>query len=219
MCLAKCDSDDGRAAMAELCDAYYEPVLAWLRCELRQADAARDMAHAFFANLLRGGGFDSADRERGRFRAYLLGSLKHFLLNQRATARARKRGGDQEHVSLEDETLLVADSRQLTPDAEFDRQWALTVLGHALQALKAECEEDGRGSFFEKAKPWLTGEGEYGDQSLLAAESGMTVPAFKMAIQRLKQRFRQCVKAEISSTLENQAMVEAEMKSLFHALT
>lgn len=217
--LAKADSDDGRRALAELCEAYYEPVVAWLRAELRDGDAARDMAHAFFARVLSGGAIGEVNQERGRFRAYLLGSVKHFLWNQCATQRAQKRGGGECITVLDEEkTAAVSDARAVSPDAEFDRQWALIVLGRALDALRAECAAEGKGAFFENAKPWLTGEGEYGDQAALAAECGMSSAAFKMAIQRLKARFRQCVKEEVAGTLESPEMVAEEMKNLFLAL-
>lgn len=218
--LAKADSDDGRRALTELCEAYYEPVVAWLRAELRDADAARDMAHAFFARMLSGGAIGEVNEERGRFRAYLLGSVKHFLWNQRATNQAQKRGGGESITVLDEEkTAAMSDARVLSPDAEFDRQWALTVLARALDALRVECAADGKDAFFDRAKPWLTGEGEYGDQVALAAECGMSAAAFKMAVQRLKGRFRHCVKAEVAGTLESGEMVAEEMKSLFRALT
>lgn len=217
--LAKADSDDGRRALAELCEAYYDPVVAWLRVELRDVDAARDIAHAFFTRMLSGGTIGEVNAERGRFRAYLLGSVKHFLWNQRAAQHARKRGGGESITVLDEEkTAALSDARALSPDAEFDRQWALTVLARALDALRAECASDGKDEFFDRAKPWLTGEGEYGDQVALAAECGMSAAAFKMAVQRLKARFRQCVKTEIAGTLESAEMVAEEMESLFRAL-
>lgn len=218
---AKADSEDGRKALADLCDAYYEPVQAFLRCELRDADAAREMAHEFFARMLAGGGMAQAERTQGRFRSYLLGAVKHFLSHQREAARRLKRGGGVVPVSLDDEASAVrkvADAGALSPEAEFDRQWAVTVLAHALEALRQECSTDGNPAFFECVKPWLTGEAAHGDQAELAVECGMTPAALKMAIQRLKQRFRECVKVEISGTLEDAAMVEEEMRALQSAL-
>lgn len=218
--LAKSDSPDGREALSELCTAYYEPVLAYLRRQLRDPDAARELSHAFFAELLAGGALAAADRERGLFRSYLLGALKHFLSHQREAAQRLKRGGGVVPVELDaPETLDVSDQSQPTPDEAFDRQWALTVLRRALDAVAAECHATGAASFFEQAKPWLTGEAARGDQSALAADFGMTPAAFKMAIYRLKQRFRQCVKAEIASTLADPGHVEGEMQALFAALS
>jgi DNA-directed RNA polymerase specialized sigma24 family protein len=213
VCIAKAGSDEGQRALADLCDAYYEPVVAFLRCELRDADAAREMAHAFFADMLRGGTIQGVDPERGRFRSYLLGAVKHFIGRQRDHALRLKRGGGAEHVEM-DESL--ADAAQRSPDAAFDRQWAMTLLGHALETLSAECTN---AEFFAAAKPWLMGDAGYGDQSALATQCGMSAAAFKMAVHRLRHRFRECVKAEIADTLEPGASVAEEMASLFAALS
>ncbi|MFN0080149.1 MAG: RNA polymerase sigma factor [Prosthecobacter sp.] len=218
---AKADSDDGRKALADLCDAYYEPVVAYLRCELRDADVAREMSHEFFAQLLAGGGITHAEREHGRFRSYLLGAVKHFLAHQREAAQRLKRGGGAVPVSMDEDASAaqaIPDARQISPDAAFDRQWALTLLSRALEAVRHECTAEGRAVFFDQVKPWLTGEAAHGDQAALAAACSMTPAALKMAVQRLKQRFRQCVKAEISGTLDDAAMVEVEMQVLFAAL-
>lgn len=216
VCQAKADSADGRKALADLCDAYYEPVLAFLRCELRNADAAREMSHAFFAEMLSGGSISGADRERGRFRSYLLGAVKHFVSRQRELAARAKRGGGLEAVAMESDE--VADTSQNTPDAEFDRQWAVTVLARGLEVLRCECEAGGRGDFFEQVKPLLSGDAGYGGQGALAAACGMNVEAFRMAVHRLKKRLRDCVKAEVAGTLDDPAMVQEEMQSLFAAL-
>lgn len=142
---AKADSPEGRRALAELCNAYYEPVAAFLRCELRDADAARELAHDFFAHLLTGGAIARAEQERGRFRSYLLGAVKHFLSHQRAAQRRLKRGGGVEILSLNGtEVRAVPDAGVLSPDAAFDRQWALTVVAHALEALQHECVAEDR---------------------------------------------------------------------------
>ncbi len=218
---AKADSDDGRTALADLCDAYYEPVLAFLKCELRDKDAARELTHEFFAQMLAGGTIRTAERDQGRFRSYLLGAVKHFLAHQREAARRLKRGGGAVPVSMDEEASTVRaipDAQTLSPEAAFDRQWAVTVLAHALESLRRECTADGKVAFFQQVKPWLTGEAAHGDQAELAAACGMTPAALKMAVQRLKQRFRECVKAEIAGTLDDAAMVEEEMQSLFAAL-
>jgi len=219
VCAAQSDSEDGRRALADLCDAYYEPVLAFLRCELRDTDTAREMSHAFFAEMLAGGSIGGADRERGRFRSYLLGAVKHFVSKQREFSDRVKRGGGLEAVSFEsDEVVELADARQMSPDAEFDRQWAVTVLERGLEALRDECEAGGRGAFFEQVKPLLSGDAGYGDQAAIATACGMNLDAFRMAVHRLKKRLRECVKAEVAGTLDDPAMVQQEMQSLFAAL-
>jgi DNA-directed RNA polymerase specialized sigma24 family protein len=218
---AKADSEDGRMALADLCDAYYEPVFAFLKCELRDKDAARELTHDFFASMLSGGAIRAAERDFGRFRSYLLGAVKHFLSHQREAAQRLKRGGGMVPVSLDEDASAVREipaAQTLSPEAAFDRQWAVTVLAHALETLRRECTADGKLAFCEQVKPWLTGEAAHGDQSELAAACGMTPAALKMAVQRLKKRFRDCVKAEVAGTLEDAAMVAEEMLSLQAAL-
>lgn len=219
VCLAKADSDDGRKALADLCDAYYEPVVAFLRCELRDADAAQDMTHAFFAEMLAGGTIRTAERERGRFRSYLLGAVKHFLYHQREAEKRLKRGGGAEAASLDDEEAQeVADPTQPSPDLAFDRQWALTLLSRALNELQRECEIEGKAAEFEKLQPWLTGDAAHGDQQELAESLGMNLNSLKSQIHRLKQRFRALVRAEIAGTLEEGGSIEEEMIVLFATL-
>lgn len=219
VCLAKADSDDGRRALADLCDAYYEPVVAYLRSVFRDADAAREMSHAFFEEMLGGGTINKAERERGRFRSYLLGAVKHFVSHQRDAAQRMKRGGGMESVSLDDaEVAEVPDARRLSPDAEFDRQWAMTVITRGMAALRAECMAEGRGVFFDAVSGILNGHASHGDQTALAASCGMSFDAFRMAVSRLKKRLRQCVKSEVAGTLEDPAAVQDEMKTLFAAL-
>jgi RNA polymerase sigma factor (sigma-70 family) len=219
VCLAKADSDDGRRALADLCDAYYEPVVAYLRRALRDSDAARDMSHAFFAAMLQGGTIQTADPSRGRFRSYLLGAVKHFLSHQREAMQRLKRGGGHEMVPMDhEEAVEVADQRRASPDAAFDKQWAVTVLGRALESLQEECRAQGRGEVFERVKPMLTGECDHGEQAAMAAACGLNAASFRMTVHRLRKRLRQCVKREVAGTLEDPAMVEEEMAVLFAAL-
>jgi RNA polymerase sigma-70 factor (ECF subfamily) len=219
VCLAKADSEDGRLALAELCDAYYQPVIAFLRCELRDADAAQEMAHAFFAEVLSGGAFDTVDRERGRFRSYLLGAVKHFLMRQRLLASRQKRGGGMEAMSLDNEEAgELADAAQPAADRVFDRQWARTLLDHALDSLRGECAAKGKTALYDAAMPWLTGESEHGDQLALATELGMNLNTLKSEIHRLKRRYRDLVREEVSGTLSSGDSIEEEMSALFTAL-
>ena len=218
VCLAKVASDDGRRALTELCEAYYEPVVAYLRCELRDAEAARELSHSFFEQLLAGGRIHTADPARGRFRSYLLGAAKHFLAHHREAAARMRRGGGQTPVLLDDAEVAAVADGQLSPDAVFERQWAVTVLARGLDALRAECAAEGKAELFEQVKPLLTGDSAHGAQADAAAACGMNVAAFRMALHRLKKRLRQCVKAEVAGTLEDPAMVQEEMQALFVAL-
>jgi DNA-directed RNA polymerase specialized sigma24 family protein len=217
--LAKADSEDGRVALADLCASYYEPVVTFLRCKLGDSEAARELSHAFFSKMLEGGTIAMADEKRGRFRSYLLGAVKHFLSNHLAAEFRQKRGGGLEGSSIhEDELMDFPDKTQLSPDAAFDRQWAVTVLAHGLDALRQECGIAGRASFFEIVKPLLTGDSAHGDQAAMAAACGMNLAAFRMALHRLKKRLRDCVKKEVAGTLDDPGMVQEEMRTLFTAL-
>ena len=219
VCLARADSDEGRRALADLCDAYYEPVVTYLRTVLRDADAARDMSHAFFEQMLGGGTIGTADPNRGRFRSYLLGAVKHFLSNQREAAGRMKRGGGAEMVSM-NETGALGELKDgvITPDAEFDRQWAITVMARAMEALEAECIASGEGEFFAAVRGILGGQSERGAMTDLATERGMSFDALRMAVHRLRKRLRDCVKSEVAGTLEDPASVQEEMEALFSAL-
>ncbi|MFT4692778.1 MAG: RNA polymerase sigma factor (sigma-70 family) [Limisphaerales bacterium] len=219
---SKADSPAGRRALGELCEAYYEPVTAFLRCEVHDSQVAGDLAQDFFAKMLQGGSIARADQGQGRFRSYLLGAVKHFLSHYREAKRRRKRGGGVEDVSLYDtetgEIRPLPDGRELSPDAAFDRQWALTVLARTLEALRLESDAAGRAEFFEQVKPWLTGEAARGDQSVLAEKCGMNANALKVAVHRLKRRFRDLLKAEIAGTLDDPDSIDGEMQALFAAL-
>lgn len=216
------DSPAGRQALAELCEAYYEPVAAFLRCQMRDAATADDLAHDFFTKMLAGGTIAGAQPDKGRFRSYLLGAVKHFLSHHREASRRLKRGGGVEDESLHDpetgEFRSLPDDRSLSPDEAFDRQWALTVLARTLGSLQQESEAAGRGEFFEGIKPWLTGEAAHGDQTALAEKCGMNPNALKVAIHRMKRRFRELLKTEIAGTLDQAQAIEAEMQALFAAL-
>lgn len=218
VCLAKADSDDGRKALADLCDAYYEPVVAYLRSVFRDADAAREMSHAFFAEVLAGGRIGGAEPERGRFRFYLLGATRHFVARHREAGTRQKRGGGAPPLSLNTESLQVAGAPHATPEAVFDRQWAVTVLARAMAALEVESRAQGKPEQVEQLRPWLMGESGYGDQAATAAKLGLSPQAMKTLVHRMRARFRQCVKAEIAGTLRDAAAVEDEMRSLLAAL-
>lgn len=217
--LAKINSEDGQRALADLCDTYYEPVVAYLRRVLHDPDEAREMSHAFFEEMLSGGTLRTAEQSRGRFRSYLLGSIKHFVSHQRQASQRIKRGGAVESVSLDNpEAAEVPDARQLSPDAEFGRQWAIIVIARGMEALRAECLAEGKGAFFEAAQGFLNGHASHGDQTTQATACGMSADAFRMAVTRLKKRLRQCVKEEIAGTLDDSTNVQDEMQMLFAAL-
>lgn len=218
------EDTQAKAALSELCEAYYAPVVAFLRRDGRAEDVARDLAHDFFAKLLEGGTIDGADPLRGKFRSYLLTVLKRFAANQRERDHAAKRGGGQVHAVIDggsEQTgagLQIADASVEAPDAAFDRQWALTLLARALSRLESELREDGKSTHFDVLKPWLTAEADATPQTEAAARLGMSIEAVKVAVHRLRKRFRESVKAEIAHTVSDADTVREELDALMGAL-
>lgn len=214
------DGVEAKVALSDLCAAYYAPVVAFLRREGREEDAAREMAHAFFATLLEGG-LGAPDPERGRFRGYLLGALKHFLSKQRAAASAEKRGGGLTPVPLVAETdtspgLPVPAAPEPPPEWIFDREWAFTLIVRALAALEAEHAH--RPGCFAALKPWLDAS-PAGDQADTATALGMSPTALKVAIHRLRVRFRELIRAEVAATVHDPADTTGELRHLIAIVT
>jgi DNA-directed RNA polymerase specialized sigma24 family protein len=211
--LASGEGAEAKAALSDLCAAYYAPVVAFLRREGRDEDAAREMAHGFFESLLQGG-VGAPERERGRFRSYLLGALKHFLSKQRAASVAEKRGAGAEHLSIfgEHETQPGIALPAAPDDAfVFDREWAHTLIARALAALEAEHSE--KVEVFRTLKPWLDG-GATSPQADAARALGMSGTAVKVAIHRLRVRFRELIRAEVAATVSTAEDVADELRHL-----
>ena len=216
-------SAEGRQALSDLCAAYYKPVVAFMRREGFEEDAARDLAHDFFRQLLERPSLQGANRAEGRFRNYLLGAIKHFLAHERERGNRLKRGGGTIALPLDAGTdtspgVVLADHNELSPDKFFDRQWALAVLERAFAALETEREAAGKDAEFARLKPWLTGDAVYGEQAEAARGLGLSEGALKVTVHRLRRRFRELLKAEIAQTLDMPEAVEEEMRHLFSAL-
>ena len=223
--IARANGEDAaaQAALSELCAAYYAPVNAFLRAEGRTEDAARELAHEFFARVLAGGALGGAlggaDAARGRFRSYLLGALKHFLADHRDRAHAEKRGSGIAPEPLETATsagLALPAARD--DDRIFDRQWALTLIARALEITGNELRDAGKSAHFDALKPWLTGESAALSQADAARQLGMNEGAVKVAIHRLRQRFREAVKSEIAQTVRGDGDVDDELRHLLAVL-
>lgn len=222
---ARGETPEARAALGELCEAYYQPVLRFLRREGRDEDAARELTQEFFARILARGAFDEATPERGKFRSYLLGALKHFLADHRKHEQRLKRGGGVVPESLdasaegEQEPLQVADTSAPAPEAFFDREWALAVMARALEVLQKEFTAADKADQFETLKPWLMGESSTMSQADAARRLGLSEGAVKVVIHRLRKRFRDAVRAEISQTLRDPSLVDEELRHLIEALS
>jgi RNA polymerase sigma-70 factor (ECF subfamily) len=222
---ARGETAQARAALAELCESYYLPVLRFLQYEGRAEDEARELTQEFFARILARQGFSEATPEGGRFRSYLLGALKHFLADQRKHELRLKRGGGVNIESLdtpgdeENPLLQVADASAPSPEAEFDRQWALTVIEKAANRLHEQFVSEGKTDQFNTLKLWLMGEAAALSQRDAARQLGLSESAVKVAIHRLRKRFRDEVRLEVSHTLNEPSLVEEEMHHLIAALS
>jgi RNA polymerase sigma-70 factor (ECF subfamily) len=217
-------SPAGQQALSELCDAYYEPVVAFLGRSGRDPDAAREVAHEFFAQLLTKPNLGGAEPGRGRFRTYLLGALKHHLSRQREHAARKKRGGAAETIPLEAGTdtspgVDPGDWRTLPPDREFDRQWAMHALRRATQALEVEWREAGKADEFLALRPFIGSEMESGALASLAAARGESSGTLRKTLSRMRLRFRYHVKAQLAPTLAEHSELDDEMRGLFAALS
>ena len=219
---AKGDDATAKSALSELCEAYYAPVVAFLRAGGREEDAARELAHEFFARILGGQSLAGADAARGRFRAYLLGAVKHFVSDRRDRDRAGKRGGGAEAVPLDTSTaagLNLAAPADAQLDRAFDRQWALTIIARAMDAVGAELRDAGKGEQFDVLKPWLIGtESPALSQANASRMLGIGEGAVKVAIHRLRHRFREAVKAEIAETVPADSDIDDELGHLVAVL-
>lgn len=209
-------------ALADLCAAYYVPVHAYIARTARDLGDPRDLTQEFFARVLGGAMLGGADRERGRFRAYVLGAVKHFLADTRDRLHAAKRGAQHEHVPLVAGTdtspgIEVPDATP--PDAWFDRQWGVAVLDRALTALAAEHAAQGKSTQFHVLKQWLSGDTNTLSQTDAAGQLGLSEGALKVAIHRLRKRFRECVKAEIAGTVSDEKDVRDELRYLIEVVT
>ena len=185
-----------RQAMSQLCANYYHPVHRFIRARVFHEDAARDLTHDFFAQLLERAAMHNVAPDQGRFRSYLLGAVKNFLAEHHRRRIALKRGGGKEDVSLQTggpdgEPLDVAEeSRPGDSDPLFDREWAETIVSRAASALAAEYEAASKSKLFDALKPWLLGEDEEASRPDMAQRLDMTDGALKVALHRLRKRMR-----------------------------
>ena len=211
----------GSDALAELCRTYWYPLYAYVRRSGRDRHQSEDLIQEFFARLLAGNSLGGVDRAKGKFRSFLLAALKHFLANEWDRAQAQKRGGAQIPIALDG---LSADTRyrlepadDRTPDKVFERQWALTVLEQALARLKNEYTDAGKSGLFEELKGFLTGDGQGEAYSAIAGRNGMTQGSLKVAVHRLRRRYRALLREEVAQTVSDPKEVEGEIRALFAA--
>lgn len=214
-------SEAGRASLEVLCSSYWYPLYTYVRRRGHDADEARDLTQGFFTRLFEKQDIQDADPERGRFRAFLLTALKHYLANEWDREQAQKRGGGRVHVSIDmegaDERFGIRARREESPERSFERAWALALLERVLDALRKDYEARGKSETFAALKGFLTTEGTE-SQAAIAERLGTTEGAVKVAVHRLRGRYREAIRDEIASTLANPADIDAELATLFEAL-
>jgi RNA polymerase sigma-70 factor (ECF subfamily) len=209
-------------ALQKLCKVYWYPLYAFLRRQGQSRQDAEDLTQEFFARLLARNDLATVDRSKGRFRSFLLASMKHFLANEWDKTRAQKRGGGKQifSINLEDsESRYAAEpTHDITPDKLYDRRWAMTILDQVMVKLREEMRAEGKLDQFEQMKLFLTGNKGEVRYAKVAENLGMSETAVKTAVHRLRKRYRQLLSAVISDTVETRQDVEQEMHYLLAAL-
>ena len=212
---------ESRDALDVLCRLYWPPVYSFVRATGHDAESARDLTQGFFARLLEKSDLRQVDRTRGRFRAFLLASVKHFVANEWDRVRAQRRGGGRTLASLDVEDAEAKYGLSLavpqTPETIYEKQWALTLLEHALSRLGEEMARSKHAQHFSRFRPFLTFEGSEASYQDLAQELGMSEAAIKVTIHRMRRRFGGLLREEVAQTLDgaSPADVDDEIRYLF----
>ncbi len=208
-------------ALEQLCRTYWYPLYAYVRRNGRTHEDAEDLTQGFFARFLKRNYLAGLSSERGRFRAFLLASLKHFLANEWDRAHRQKRGGHEPGLSLDWQT---ADSRYqiqpadaLSPEKIYDREWALALLERVIGRLGDECAGAGHTKLFGQLEPFLTLDKTTVPYARAAAELGMAEGTVRVAVHRLRRRYRALLRDEVARTLSDPGQVEEEMRALLGA--
>jgi RNA polymerase sigma factor (sigma-70 family) len=212
----------GAEAFARLCERYYEPLYSYLRRRGWTAEDAQELTQGFMARLIEKELLRHADPARGRFRAFLLTSLKHYAANEHVRATAAKRGGAQTFLSLD---LEAAEDRyrneprdDLTPERLYERRWALAVLERALDALRAEFRANGRETLYDAVHQRLMGETDTPPYRTIAERFGTSESAVKVTVHRMRRRYGELVRTEVAGTVESEKAVDDELRYLLTAL-
>ena len=210
-------SPDAKSALASLCETYWFPVYAFIRRSGHPHEAAQDLTQGFFTKVLEKNYFKDAKKERGRFRSFLLTSVRHYLSNQRDWDNAAKRGGGAPHLSMEfddgDRKYQIEPVEDETPERIYERRWALAALDAAITRVSGKYEGAGRRKLFDKLRPFLTGDDPQ-SYATLASDLKMTEGSLRVAVYRLRQQFAECLREVIGETVEEQEEVADELRHL-----
>jgi RNA polymerase sigma-70 factor (ECF subfamily) len=215
-------AERAREALAELCQAYWRPVYAFVRRKGNDPDRAADLTQDFFTRLIEPGALAAVDAAKGRFRSFLMAACTHFLSNRRVHERALKRGGGRSPVSIDrleaEQRLRYEPFHEMTPERIFLRQWATTLLDRVIAQLRSEASVKGRSRLFDQIGPALLGRESAPSYARIAADLGVSETTIKVAVHRYRARYRELLRAEIARTVADPAEIEEEVSSLIQAL-
>ncbi len=215
-------SPEAKTALATLCETYWFPLYAFVRRQGYDAQDAQDLTQGFLTRLLEKKDLRDVQRERGKFRSFLLASMKHFLLNEWDRTQAQKRGGGQRMLSVDfdeaERRLRLEPSHEQTPEVIFEKQWALTLLDRVRAVLREEFVRSHKAEQFDRLHVYLTGEKSALTYAEVAAELRISEAAVKMAVSRLRRRFHDRLRKEIVQTVATQDEVDDEIRALIDAL-
>jgi DNA-directed RNA polymerase specialized sigma24 family protein len=210
------------AAMERLCRTYWYPLYAYTRWRGYSAEDGEDLTQEFFARLLQKNFLAQVGPEKGKFRSFLLASLNHFLANDYDRATAQKRGRGQATISLDaaaaEGMFALEPVCERTPETLFDERWAAALLDQAFVRLRSEYTQAGKLALFNELSPFLTADSASGDYAPVAQRLNMGTGAVTVAVHRLRQKYRECVRAQVAETVASPADLEDEMRHLFAVL-
>ena len=215
-------SPDCNEALERLCRSYWYPLYAYVRRQGYSPHDAQDLTQEFFSRFLGRNFVSFADRSRGKFRTFLLTSLQHFLVNEWTKARTAKRGGFQQVISWDEQEAenryLAEPTDGLAPDTIFEKRWAISLLEKVLAQLREETSAAGKGAQFESLKQYLWGEKSGVSYEEIGKELNMTEGAVKVAVHRLRQRYREMLRAEVAQTVATEEEVDVELQYLIKVI-
>ncbi len=211
-----------RDALSSLAQTYWYPLYSFIRHQGCPAQDAEDLTQEFIAKLIEKQYLADVDPAKGRFRSFLLASLRHFLSNQRDHDRAAKRGGHNKLIALDqldaEARYRLEPSTEMTPERLFDRRWALALLDRVLQRLRDDYVRSGRAKVYEALKPVLQADPDVPTYAKLGKQLAMSETAIKVAVHRLRTRYRQLLRDEVAQTVAADADLDAELNDLLNCL-
>lgn len=216
------DGSDAELAMAKLCEQYWQPLYAYVRTKVRDVHKAQDLTQGFFAHVVAKDSLRRAAPERGRFRSFVLASLKNFIANDYAAQNTQRRGGDFRHVPLDfddgDQHFSRAAVDSVSPDRVFERAWTLTLLDRVSERLRSEHEAVGELERFEALKQTLAPTVRGSTYDKIAEALEVTPAGARQAASRLRKRYRELLRLEVGRTLEDNNDIEDEIRKMFASL-